>query len=439
METLRRGTEQAVKPLSEVTCCVCDYGTFQALAETMAEATAKTYYHTPCASEYECVDQCVIGDGMAKVERLDDVHDAIDEIDLWLFPDIGFGGLQRYLRKQGKLVWGSMGASDLELYRTRFIKLMRELELPVVNSVAIRGVNALSEHLKGVKDKWVKINRYRGNMETWHHLDYEHSIPKLNELAVTFGGVQNQVMFVVQDSIPDAIEIGYDGWTVDGEYPPCSFQGFERKNKLYLGSMLDYEELPQDVRTVNEAMSPVFKEYGYRNFFASEIRKADQAYFIDPTMRMPGQTGEHLLETCTNLPEVIYQGAQGNVITPEFENLFAAEATIHYTADCDGWRVLKVPDEVKRWVKLYHYCESDGLYHFPPGKNDELGVVVGNGDSIESAIEAVSDHFEALSSEPVSIDFEEFADLIAEIHKSEEEGLKFSDQEVPDPAIVIEN
>lgn len=426
-----------MKDLADITCCVVDYGTFQSLAETMGNATSKTYYHSPCAAEYECVEQCVLGDGMEKVERVDEVHDVIDEVDLWLFPDIGYGGFQRYLRRQGKLVWGSMGASDLELYRTRFLKLMKELELPTVPYVVVRGVTALADHLKGVKNKWVKINRYRGNMETWQHLDYAHSIPKLNELASKF--MSEKFVFVVQDDIPDAIEIGYDGWSVDGEYPACSFQGYELKNKLYLGSLLDYKDLPKDVRLVNEAMSPLFKEYGYRNFFASEIRKADHPYFTDTTMRLPGQTGEHLLETCTNLPQVIYEGAQGNVSKPEFAHEFAAEATLHCTADCDGPRVLRLPEEAKRWVKLYHYCEADGLYHFPEGKNDELGVVVGNGDTIEEAIDSVNEHFEMLDGEPLRIDFEGFADLLAEIQTAEDKGVQFSDQEVPEPSIVVEN
>lgn len=426
-----------MKDLSEIVCAICDYGTFESLANTMAEATAKTYYHTPCEEEYQTVEKCVIGDGLPKAERLDDPHDVIDEVDLWLFPDIGFGGFQRYLKKLGKAVWGSMGASDLELYRTRFLKLLRELELPVANSVTLRGVTALAEHLKGVKDKWVKVNRYRGNLETWHHIDYEHSRAKLAEMACLF--MCDQFVFVVQDSIPDAIEIGYDGWTVDGKYPACSFSGYELKNKLYLGSLLDYEELPEEVRTVNEAMSPVLREYGYRNFVATEIRVKDgDPYFIDPTKRMAGQTQEHLLETCTNLPQVIWQGANGELIKPEFSHKFAAEATLHYTADCEGPMVLKVPEEIERFVKLYHYCQSDGLYHFPHGKNDEVGVVIGQGDTIEDAIQSVKDRFDALGDEPVRIDFEGFTDLLAEIQTAEDEGVDFSDQPVPDPSIVVE-
>jgi hypothetical protein len=317
--------------------------------------------------------------------------------------------------------------------------------LSIVNTATVKGVTALAQHLKGVEDKWIKINRFRDNCETWHHQDWEHSRFKLDELAGTFGGLKEHVIFVIQDAIKsedgqEVVEIGYDGWTVNGEFPGCSFQGFESKNELYLGSLLEYEDLPEQVRAVNEAMAPTLARYGYRNFIATELRiKGDETYFIDPTMRMPGQTGEHLLETCSNLADVIWKGANGELIRPEFTHRFAAEATVHYTAGSDGWKVLRIPDEARRCFKGYHYCESDGLYHFPPHKTDEVGVIIGQGNTIEASIEDLKANFELLEGEPVKIELAAFAGLIKEINASEELGLEFTEQPIPEPSIVIES
>lgn len=429
-----------MKDVQEVTACVVDYGSFLSLAEKLGETMVKVYYYSPFEQEFLGVEKCVIGDGLEKVEREDEFLDpeALSTIDLFVFPDIGYKGLQRHLRDLGKAVWGSMGANDLEVYRTRFLKTIEELGLPMVNSVRCVGVTALSDHLKEVKNKWVKINRYRENMETWKHLDYEHSIPMLRKLATDFGGVADRVVFIVQDEIPDAQEIGYDGWSIDGWYPDVSTQGYELKNKLYLGSVLPYDELPESVRLVNEKMSPVLESYGYRNFVATEIREQDGTpYFIDPTLRMPGQTGEQLLESCVNLADVIWQGANGITIKPEFAAKFVAEATIHYSGG-DGWRVLRVPEQVKRWTKLYHYCQDGGLYHFPPRKIDEVGVIIGMGDTIEEALTAVKENFEAFKDEPVRIEFDGFAELLKTIQEAEAAGLEFTDQKVPSPETVLE-
>lgn len=428
-----------MKPVEEATACVCDYGSFISLADKLGETFKKVYYHSPVLEEFQSIEMCCKGDGLELVERIDDFLEPgkFDEIDLFVFPDIGWGGTQRYLRRANKLVWGSMGADELELYRTRFLKTIDELGLPVVNSVKVKGLTNLANHLKQVKDKWVKINRYRSNMETWHHLDWQHSERKLEEMAVKFGGLKDHVVFVVQDNLPDAIEIGYDGWTVDGKYPSAAFQGYEKKNELYLGSRLDYDDLPEYVRQVNEAMAPVLQKYQYRNFIATEIRVfEDTPYFIDPTMRMPGQTGEQLLETCSNLAEVIYHGAAGELVEPEFIADFAAEATLHYTADGE-WKVLAVPEKVREWFKGYHYCEAGSALHFPPRASDEVGVLMGIGDTIEDALGQLFLHESELKGEPVEARTAGFADLLKQIQKAEKEGIEFTDQKIPKPETIL--
>src|SRR6185312_3285192 len=167
-----------------------DQGTFISIADKLSETMAKVYYHSPYETEYQDVRACVQGTGLDRVIRLDDFLDPdyLDEIDLFVFPDIGFGGLQRHLRSIGKAVWGHMGATDLELYRTMFLDTLEEVGLPTIQSERITGVTALARYLKTHKNKWIKINRFRGNMETWHHQDYEHSVAMLDTLAVVFGG-----------------------------------------------------------------------------------------------------------------------------------------------------------------------------------------------------------------------------------------------------------
>lgn len=435
-----------MKPIEEVVCCIVDAGTFIPLADMMGRKCAKAYYYSPYEQEYLNLHRCCIGDGMDHFERVDEYMEPefYDKVDLWIFPDIGYGGFQRYLRRDKKAVWGSMGMSDLELYRTRFLKVIQDLGLPMVNSVVCRGLTELAERLKGVGDKWVKINRYRDNMETFHWQDWTHGQRDLERLAIEFGPLKEHVIFVVQEPIKDeedspVIEIGYDGWSLRGEYPESSYAGYEQKNELYCGSLLPYEGLPEEVRMVNEKMAPVLESYGYRNFWATEIRVKDgEAFFIDPTARMAGQTQEHLLLTCTNLPEVIWAGANGELINPEFSHQFAAEATIHYKGEGNGWKTFVVPDSIKDRVKLYRCCFVDGAYQFPPHKSDELGVVIGQGDTVEESIEDLNDTFAELADEPVCIHADGFVNLIEQIQTAEDEGVEFSDQPVPKPETVLQ-
>jgi hypothetical protein len=425
-----------MKDVSEITACVCDYGTFLDLAARLGETYHKVYYYSPFETEYQDVKKCVIGTGIPNVERCDDYMDPaiIAECDLYIFPDIAFKGHQKLLRYLGKAVWGSMDASDLELYRTRFLAMLEEVGLPVAPSKTIVGLTALEEELRAQKDRWVKVNRFRANTETFYHQDWEHSVPQMNYMKDEFGGVSENIVFIVQEPIPDAQELGYDGFSIDGKYPQKSFQGYELKNELYLGSWLDNADMPEMVLKVNEAISPVLRKMGYRNFFASELRNE---FFIDITPRHAGQTQEHLQRTMTNLPDVIWQGANGVLLEPEFSHKFAAEATLHYSACDEDWKVLRISPEAKKWVRLCGYCQDGDFYHFPPGKNDEVGVVIGMGNTIEAAIDNLQEHLDLIDGEPVRAQTKGFAELLDTIKNAQADGIHFSSKPIPPPASVL--
>jgi hypothetical protein len=432
-----------VKPVEETTCCVVDFGSFLSLAEKLSETCKKVYYHRSIEREFRSIGDFAIGDGIPSLELVESfMHpDVVEETDWYCFPDIGYGGEQKYLRSIGKPVWGSNGADELERIRSKFIKKIKSVGLPVAPSQIIKGLTNLTAYLKENDNQWVKINQYRKDMETWHHIDYLHSIPELQKLAWKFGGMADHVVFVVQAMIEDATEIGYDGWCIDGWFPDSSFQGYERKNELYLGAQTKYDDLPEEVRFVNEAWSKVMEEAQYRNFFASEIRNKDGTpYFIDPTMRMPGQTGEQLLETLENIADVMWHGAQGEFVQPKWNAKFAGSATLHYKGDLEDWKVIRVPEESKRWVKLGRYCiDDDGAYWFAPRPSDDCGVVIGMADDIMETIEAVKENFEPLKDEPLSINPDEFMEVLKDIQKAEKEGIEFTKSEVPEPISVVEN
>lgn len=412
-----------MKPIEEVVACVVDYGTFMSVAQKLAEKMHKVYYHTPYQTEYQDVRNVAMGMGVQNIVRCDDFMDpeVLDEIDLFVFPDIGFGGLQKHLRSIGKAVWGHMGADELELLRDKFIITLSDAGLPIIPNVRIMGISALARYLKTNTNKWIKVNRFRANMETWHHKTFATSQRILESLAVIFGGAREHIVFIVQDDLESEQEIGYDGWCIDGEFPEASFQGYEKKNELYIGSFLAREDLPEEVETINRAMSPVLKSYGYRCWWATEIRVADgRAYFIDPTPRMPGQTGEHQLETIENIAEVIWEGANGNLIAPIAKWKFAAEATLHFddslkdSAVQKQWNSFEIPKTLQKWVKLYRACYLDNMWH---ATEEEIGVLLGVGDSYKQAISDLEKKLKLFKGTAISAHTEGFSELITATSK----------------------
>jgi hypothetical protein len=429
------------KDLADVVATVVDYGTFLPLAECLAETFREVNYYHPNEQEYRELQKAIVSFDIPKIKLVRDylTPGLVEKTDLWVFPDIAFNGPQLYFRSIGKRVWGHMGMGDLELFRTRFLEEVKRVGLPVAAYHKVKGLTALSEYLKTVKRKWVKLNEWRGDAETFFHIDYEHSRPWLSERWIKWLPVAEMIVFVVQDEIPEAQEIGYDGWSIDGFFPESAYAGYEKKNQLYLGSQRNYEDLPEGVREVNRRWSPILRDYGYRNFFATELRVVDgKAFFIDPTCRMAGQTMEQLLKTCSNLAEVIYKGAAGEMVKPVWRADHAAEATLSYTAgEPQDWKIIRVPEEAAQWVKLYHHLMVDGAHWFPPGRSKELGVILGMDSSVEGSINNLRDNFSHLKDEPVSIPFEGFASLLSTIKEAEEAGMEFTEGRVPEPAIAL--
>ena len=420
-----------------------DSGYFMSLASSLSRSFKKVYYYTPEDTEFKDVNRCVLGDGVEGIERLDDWENPenIEDIDLFIVPDLGFAPKQKLLKSMGKPVWGSGDATYMEMSRTKFLKWVEELGLPVAPYTVVRGIRELWEHLKTVERKWVKINKYREQTETFFHINAEYSRPKLEGLAMKFGGLSEKPVFVIQDEIDPAWEIGYDGWNINGGFPSQSFAGFEAKNEGYVGALLQYDELADPVREINEKIVPFLKSCGYANFLSTEIRLKEEngelkPYFIDPTFRCAGLTMEHTQENCTNLAECIWAGANGVMIRPEFKHTVAVEATMHCAHDEDGWKVVKNPNHPM--IKFDHYAEDEGYCHFPARKSDEVGVVLGLGDSVEEAFKNMQENFEVMKDSPVWISVEKFNDLFDQIKTMEEQGFKFSDKPVPDASILVE-
>ena len=196
------------------------------------------------------------------------------------------------------------------------------------------------------------------------------------------------------------------------------------------------------LNSLMENMAPALKGYGYRNWWRYEIRVDKEGTRSSTLSRHPGQTGEHQWETCANLAEIIWAGAHGDVIEPEFEFMFAAEATIHYEAGSDSkaiaqeWKTLEVPKEVERWFKPYHYCIVGDTYHFVPTKKDEVGVIIGVGSSIKECIDHLKENLKLMSKLPVHANIAGFVDLIQSIKDAEVKGIKFA-KDIPDPKSIL--
>ncbi len=195
---------------------------------------------------------------------------------------------------------------------------------------------------------------------------------------------------------------------------------------------------------MNEALAPYLREQSYRNFFSAEVRITEEkrAYLTDPTCRQASPAGECLLELIGNLGEILWHGAAGDLVEPEYVAPFAAQAIVDHPDSEEHWRVGEWPSEVRQWFKPQGCVGLDGeRIGFPPfpWSCDAVGSVVGTGATITEAIDNLKEHAAVLEGAGYTVHVPDLAETLAAIKEEESAGVSFTGQTVPAPASVLQD
>lgn len=426
-----------MKDISQVTCCVVDFGLFLPVAQRLSYDYKRVLYHNPCAIKgFPKLADSIIGDGIENIEVVEEFWSEIKEIDLFVFYDLGQTELQLFLEGIGKSVWGARAGNRLETNRKRFLDTLGEVGLEVPEFETINGLANLRIYLKDKTDKYVKISKYRGDMETTHWRDYESDSGWLDSLAVKFGPAQDLMPFLVFEPIDAETEVGADTYNINGRWPSLMIHGHEDKDKSYFGAVTPFADMPDCIQETMEAFSPVLARERYRAAWSMETRKG---IFTDATTRGGLPSTATQLNTWKNFPDIVWHGANGELLEPEPAYLFSAECILSIKGRKDEWRRAKIKDELAQFIKLSGCCHIDGAVCFPAdGNNDEdVGWLQAGGDTMEEAIERMHEHAGMLP-DGLSAATDSLVGLLAKIKSGEdEEGAMFSNQEVPEPESAL--
>lgn len=434
-----------MKAIEDVVCGVLDHGRFTHVARTLGKTFKKVYYSTPEERDAPIARECCIGDGFPEIKRVKSLLTVKDECDFFLFPDVGFEAEQGDLISQGFPVFGCRGAGPLETNRGLFLKVLAETNLPAAPHVVIQGLTNLRLHLRAAEDKYIKISKFRGDWETMHWTNFEDGESTLDSFAVRWGDLKEFITFYVFDPIDTEIEDGVDSWCVNGQFPETVLHGMECKDKSYVGTLTTMADIPKEVRVVNELFGPILGKMtnGGAMKFSTEVRitKDGQSFFIDPTCRFgsPPSQGECLL--ITNLAEIVYRGSMGELVEPEADSNFVVQARVHLEGDRTEWNSFKLDEELDEALMCGFCCGANGRMTLPPitdYHSTEVGYLCAVGDRLKEAIENLRELKDRLP-DGLTTEFVSLADLLKEITSAEDAGMEFTEQEVPEPAVVIDS
>jgi len=368
------------------TVAVVDHGLFVDFAARLQKSFGRVLYTTPWQCALPKSNDCIVGTGL--VERIESIWDHIDEIDLFIFPDIYHGPTQRYLESLGKRVWGSREGENLEIWRLEAKRYMSKQGIAIGPYATVEGTDRLRKSLRETTDKFVKISKTRGDAETFKHNTWSLTEPWLNELEHKLGPKKDLMEFILEDDISPAVEVGFDGYSVDGEFSSPGIVGVEIKDDGYLGKVSD--PLPAQLSDINRKLSATFKEVNYRNFFCSEVRiKEDKGYMLDPCTRMPLPPGELYISWIKNLPEVIWEGSNGKYVAPQYSETWGASLILVSEWANDKWMSIEVPKEFRDNVTLRGHVRVGGKDYVVPGHG--VGACHALGATADEAMSKVKD------------------------------------------------
>jgi len=384
--------------LSTKSACVIDNGAFLETAVMLSKAFGKVYYVTPWVNAFPRSNDNMIGRGIPGIKRIDSLFDVVDEVDLFVFPDVGDGPLQLHLESLGKRVWGSRMGEELEFRREKSKAFFQRIGLHIGDWQPVEGLDNLRTYLKSHPRQWVKIDRFRGDFETFYSPTYRQIETRIDEIEQILGIRKHTTRFIVEKNIPDAVEIAFDGYTIDGQFPKHSVCGIEIKDAGYVGKFIPYTDVPEPLRDINEKLAPTLRNYRYRNFFACEARITEdhKAWVIDPCCRTSSPPGDLLLNMYTNLPEVFWHGAVGEMIEPEVAGKWCAELLVHFAGDGKAWRSVDFPEEIREHIKLRASARVGGRYYMIPQVTGPqmVGAACGIGNTMEEAIKQAKEYAE---------------------------------------------
>jgi translation initiation factor IF-3 len=411
-----------VDDLSTKTALVYDLsGSYTHIAETIAPDFARTLYHCQWETGFSHVQDYMPGVGLEGVERVFDPADHYKDVDLVIFPDVGLGGLQKYLRSQGLAIWGSARHERFERDRIRLKQVLQGLDLDVADYQVITGLKALREYLAENEKLWIKISYFRGITETHEHKSSFASQGWLDDLSVKLGPMQESIDFLVEEPIEgDAVEVGIDRYAIDAQVPLTGLWGYEDKDHGYIGTT---GKTPDRLNSVTQRFASILD--GYSGPLSTEVRVTkDQDFIVDFTARFPSPPSEAECLNIANLARLMYDGARGIWTPAEYRYKMVAQLVL--ASDVLEDHALAIKVGMPGRVMIHGHCCFDGRdYAASPLKIGEFAGAVGLNDDLEDAMAEALEAAESVEGDQVKFDASAFGRIMETIEQGNKLGLRW--------------
>lgn len=365
---------------------VYDNSLFQDIAVKLAEKFETVYYFTKWQDAFTKYNPLQVGSGLPNVIRAERFYDIKDRCDFFCFPDIGDGDLQEDLKREGRQVYGSGKTDAVEIKRTLFNSIKNGLGMNKIPCVEFDNIDDLREYLKDKENVFIKIDTFRGNMETMKWVGIKLCEPFLDKLQHELTLIKDgKIRITVEEPISDAIETGTDLICINGRYANKCLYGIERKGEAYLAVFSDYDKLPKPLKDINDQLAPFLESEQYCGSISTEVRireKDKEGFFIDITCRAGNPPSACQMEIIKNIADAMYGASLGIVVPLESDYKYACQLQVYCDSAAHEHLYIDIPEEYKQFVKVKHWAKRKT-------EHGTVDVFVNTGDGVTSVLSVV--------------------------------------------------
>lgn len=378
---------------------IIDNGMYVNLAVRLAQETECAYF-SAWHSAFPVSREFAPGSGIENLERVDDPITYMLEGNAShvIVPDLYLNDYERLARRMEIPVFGAAEGNRIETDRWFLKQLLDQAGLPVIATHEVSGLDAVRKLLEADPSRYVKVSVFRGDMETKKGRDF---LTQYDSLKARLGPLGDQMRFLVEDEIPDALEVGIDTFVLNGAFAAVSIIGVESKDAGYFGTLAD--TMPALFKPTVVALSDYFARENYNCFFSNEMRvRGDDVYMTDATCRIPSPPGGVMMAACRNLLDVLTKGEQ-----PDYGDArYFCEIVLKSDWVAKNWTKVEFPAEIAERVAFHNYCVIDGATWVIPhdSEYEEFGSALGWGKTPDAAMAMCRESAEAVEATGLRFD-----------------------------------
>ena len=148
---------------------------------------------------------------------------------------------------------------------------------------------------------------------------------------------------------------------------------------------------------------------------------------------MASPPGECYIEWFSNWDDIIWHGSVGEIVTPEPVGKYGSEIMLHSGFADKNWQPVVIPDSIRQWVKLRNWCKINGKDSAVPQSVGlpEIGAVVSIHDNLKESLRLSLERASQVEGYFIEAKEDALSVTITEINNAQDEGIPFTDDELP--------